>query len=124
MWVGCVLSRTRIEAGLDHLELWLAHCLWHHHLLLWLPVLHWRPTPMHWLLPLWLAGQLALHLALLHGSWGEGWELALPCHCHCHLHLGAASSALVLFHAELGRALALTFLLGHPDAGLKCLSPH
>ena len=122
--VGCVLAGSRVEAWLDHLELWLAHCLWHHHLLLWLPVLHRRPSPMHRLLPLWLTGQLALHLALLHGGRGQGWELTLPCHRHGHLHLGAAPSTLVLLHAQLGRALTLTFLLGHPAAGLKCLSPH
>ena len=114
--VGCVLAGSRVEAWLDHLELWLAHCLWHHHLLLWLPVLHWRSTPMHGLLPLWLTGQLALHLALLHGGRGQGWELTLPCHRHGHLHLGAAPSTLVLLHAQLGRALTLTFLLGHPAA--------
>ena len=124
LWVGCILARTRVETWLDHLELWLAHCLWHHHLLLWLPVLHWRPTTMHRLLPLWLIGQLALHLALLHGGRGQGWQLALPCHRHGHLYLRAAPSTLVLFHAQLGRTLTLTFLLGHPAVGLKCLSPH
>ena len=56
LWVGRVLAGPWVEAWLDHLELWLAHCLWHHHLLLWLPVLHRRPSPMHRLLPLWLTG--------------------------------------------------------------------
>ena len=112
--VGCILAGSRVEAWLDHLELWLAHRLWHHHLLLWLPVLHWRPTTMHRLLPLWLTGQLALHLALLHGGRGQGWELTLPSHRHGHLHLRAAPSTLVLLHAQLGRTLTLTFLLGHP----------
>ena len=114
--VGGVLAWPGVEAGLDHLELWLTHRLWHHHLLLWLPVLlHGRPASMHRLLTL----GLALHLALLHRGRGQSWELALPCHGHCHLHLGASPSTLVLLHAQLGRALALTFLLiGHPGSSV------
>ena len=114
--VGGVLAWPGVEAGLDHLELWLTHRLWHHHLLLWLPVLlHGRPASMHRLLTL----GLALHLALLHRGRGQSWELALPCHRHRHLHLGASPSTLVLLHAQLGRALALTFLLiGHPGSSV------